>query len=58
LPYYRLYLLDAAGHIRSFLDFDCETDEEAIRLAGEHRHSHAMELWEHNRRVQNFPKPD
>ena len=58
MPYYRLYLFDAAGHIRSFVDFDCATDGKAIELARQHRHTHAMELWEHNRRVHNFPAPE
>ena len=56
---YRLYLLDASGHIRHAVEFECTDDKEALTLAEEHRrkrrHVHAMELWQRARLIQKFP---
>jgi hypothetical protein len=51
---YRLYLLDAKGHIRSSVDLDCEDDEAAKAVAEGHRHEHRLELWQRDRFVGVF----
>ncbi len=52
MPSYRLYELDAAGHIVGPpAILDCATDQEAIRQAQEKMDGLAVELWEHSRRI-------
>ncbi len=50
---YRLYLLDAAGHVRESVVMDCQSDADALQQAENHR-GPAMELWNLDRMVQSF----
>ena len=50
---YRLYLLDAAGHVRESVVMDCQSDADALQQAEKHR-GPAMELWNLDRMVQSF----
>lgn len=56
---YRLYFLDATGHIRKAVELECADENEAINLAEDHRqarhHDHAMELWQRARLIRHFP---
>jgi hypothetical protein len=53
---YRLYFLDNAAHIRHALDLDFESDERAIAVvAQDYSDGQAMELWQRDRKVKNFP---
>jgi len=45
VPHYRLYYLDAAGHIVDATDLECEDDEQAVREVERRRDGRAMELW-------------
>lgn len=51
---YRIYFLGANGRISRAVAFACEDDAEAIELARQHTHEHAMELWQQARMVQRF----
>lgn len=52
---YRLYLMSADGHIQRAVEFECESDEDAIALVERRGEAVPMELWEHARRVKVFP---
>ena len=52
---YKLYFLDRGGHIHSFLDLECESDDAAVRFVEAHEDGCAKELWHQARRVQAFP---
>jgi hypothetical protein len=52
---YRLYFFDKADHIGHVVNFDCDTDAEAIELAATHHDGRKMELWSFNRLVETFP---
>lgn len=51
MGHYRLYFLDERGRIEKPLDLECETDQQALTLAREHRHQHEVELWQGARLV-------
>jgi hypothetical protein len=51
---YRIYFLGAQGRISRAVAFECESDAEAIKIAREHSHEHAMELWQQARMVQRI----
>ena len=55
MGHYRLYFLDEQGHIKRPLDLECETDEDALEAASQHRHQHGTELWEGKRLVGRIP---
>ena len=54
MPQYRLYFLDAAGHINRRVELDCRDDDEAIERANKHEIGYGMELWRGARRVKVF----
>jgi hypothetical protein len=59
VPDYRLYFLDARGHIRRIVAFDCDSDEQAIQLVTDkHGARPKMELWTYRRKVKIFPTTD
>ncbi len=51
MTHYRLYFFDLAGSIRHALDLECDDDEHAIRVVGEHADGRPMELWQGPRQV-------
>lgn len=53
---YRLYFLDAQGHIQNAAEFECSDDAEALICAEDQRDSRPMELWSGARVVAKFPK--
>lgn len=56
--HYRLYFLDAKGHIREGRDLECESDAEARRRIRElDRGTFAAELWQASRRLDQLPHP-
>jgi hypothetical protein len=57
MPSYRLYFLDAEGHIKRRVELDCCDDDEAIEQASKHDIGHGMELWNGPRRVKGFSTP-
>jgi len=57
MPSYRLYFLDAEGHIRRRLDLECRDDDEAIEQASAHDIGRGIELWCGARRVKKFKAP-
>ena len=57
MPQYRLYILDADGHIKRRIDLDCRDDGEAIERAIEHEIGTGMDLWCDARRVRMFSPP-
>ena len=54
---YRLYFLDAEGHIKRRMELDCRDDDEAIEQASKHDLGSGMELWNGSRRVKVFKTP-
>jgi len=55
---YRLYLLDAGGHIQSAIPLVRDTDEQALDAAAQCPNAHGAELWQQERRICTFgPKP-
>lgn len=54
--HYRLYTLDAAGHIvRAPVEFQAASDQDAIQQAQEYRDSAKKELWHQARLVAPIP---
>jgi hypothetical protein len=51
---YRLYFLDAKGHIRSSVHLECDDDEAAKAAVAGHPHEHRLELWQQDRFVGVF----
>ncbi|HEV2674347.1 MAG TPA: hypothetical protein VGV37_07375 [Aliidongia sp.] len=51
---YRLYALDAQGHIVSRQDLDCESDDAAITLANQTFVYDRRELWDGARLVRSW----
>ena len=51
---YRIYFLGANGRISRAVAFECEDDAAAIKVAREHIHEHAMELWQQARMVERI----
>ena len=56
MVYYRLYFLNASGHIARFHAFEASDDEAAIAEAAR-MHSASMELWCERRRVKQWGAP-
>ena len=54
MPHYRLYFLDAAGHIRHAIDLDCEDDAQAVATVATRSDGRAMELWRGAMLVRKF----
>ena len=52
--YYRLYLLDGAGHILWCRDFDANTDTLAVETAEGLSEGGPAELWQEGRMVHAF----
>jgi hypothetical protein len=48
---YRAYTLTLEGNVVDMKTYDCETDDEAVRMARELIGDHAIEVWEGPRRV-------
>jgi hypothetical protein len=42
---YRLYFFDREGHIQHRVEFECETDAEALALVRQHGDGRPLELW-------------
>ena len=57
MPNYRLYFLDAAGHIKRRIELDCRDDGEAIEQSSKHDVGAGLELWCGERRVKVFKAP-
>ena len=57
--HYRLYFLDANGHIREGRDLVCKSEAEARRRIRElDRGGYAAELWQAARRLEQLPGPE
>ena len=55
---YRLYFLNAEGHIQLAMPLVCDTDQEAIDAVSSRPNAYGMELWQLERRVMVFdPRP-
>jgi hypothetical protein len=55
---YRLYFLDAQGHVRDRADLECEDDGHAVQVAERHADGRAMELWRRAILIRKFPLPE
>ena len=56
MPAYRLYFIAPSGRIERMLNFDCDTDEECLRLAEARADGqHEMELWLGGKLLKRFP---
>jgi hypothetical protein len=51
MPYYRLYFLDADGHITHREECDLSGDETARAKARALDHAEGIEIWQGNRKV-------
>jgi len=51
---YRLYFLDAKGHIQNVEELTCSGDDDAVRAASSRADGRAMELWQRDRRLCAF----
>jgi hypothetical protein len=51
---YRLYFLDATGHIQSVEELTCIGDDAAVQAARDRADGRAMELWQRDRRLGAF----
>jgi len=59
MRYYRLYFMDRfSGHIEHFREFEAETDDDALRIAESWREDCPMELWNRQRKLQRWDKPE
>ena len=54
---YRLYFLNAFGHIVDATALQCETDDEAASIAQSQEHERPWELWSLDRLVSTFEGP-
>ena len=54
MPQYRLYFLDALGHIKRRVELDCRDDCEAIAHTNKHPIGDGIDLWCGPRRVKMF----
>jgi len=54
MPEYKLYFLDAKGHIYRRQDLECADDKAALRVADALIIDHDMELWCGTRCVRKF----
>ena len=56
MAYYRLYLMDGSGaHVRSFVEIDAETEDDASSRAEAHAGPVSMELWCGRKMVRRWP---
>jgi len=55
---YRLYFLDADGHIQHRLEFECGSDGEALELVKKHLDGRSVELWREAKRIAEIPGGD
>jgi hypothetical protein len=51
MPYHRLYILDAQGHILRVEERDVASDDEALLQARALNHAHGVEIWQGKRKV-------
>jgi len=51
MPEYRLYFLDAAGHITRAKVMTCDNDQAAVAQTKIQAHDHGLELWQQGRHV-------
>ena len=51
MTHYRLYVFDAANHIRQAIDLECTDDDEARLRATSYVDGNAVEVWQSTRRV-------
>ena len=59
MRYYRLYFMDRfSGHIEHFREFEAETDDDALRIAESWREDRPMELWNRQRKLKRWDKPE
>ena len=56
--YYRAYILDEDGRVRSFRELICLTDEEAKQKALQLVDGHDVELWQEGRQVLTLRHAD
>ena len=56
MAYYRLYFLDHEDRITEAVDFDCDSDEEAIAVARGRAGGRKIEIWQEGRKVGMFDK--
>ena len=54
MAYYRLYLLDAKGHIRRPVEITADSDDEAVTIARDQLDGQAGQLWNLDRKVMDF----
>lgn len=55
---YRLYFIDARGHIGGVVELACADDEEAAERAQTYSDGRPMELWNRDRQVRRFAAND
>jgi hypothetical protein len=51
---YRLYFLGLGGRITRAVEFECASDEDALRAVEGHGDGRPMELWQQARMVRAF----
>lgn len=52
---YRLYLLDAAGHITKAVEIEAPSDDAALAHCQNHESVGGVELWQRTRFVRRLP---
>jgi hypothetical protein len=55
---YRAYVLNIEGRVLEYHEFDCEADEEAVRLASELIGDAPVEVWLGLRRIARLTADD
>jgi len=61
MQHYRIYVLDAHGHIRDAVDAECRDDSHALEVAAQHSKGHGLEVWQRDRfvgRVEHGVQPE
>lgn len=54
MAYYRLYFLDAGDRIKTVVEFNCDSDDNALADARRHVGGRSLELWNERRLVARF----
>lgn len=54
MAYYRVYMMDEAGHIRHVEEVEVDTDDEAVAFALKVAPAQRVEVWNRNRLVQRI----